>query len=68
MTPPRPFRFSAQVFSASSAKEWRETAQHAESLGYSASEARRAASAVAGTAGELDVRIKAALQELARSR
>ncbi|MDQ3148509.1 MAG: Holliday junction branch migration protein RuvA [Chloroflexota bacterium] len=39
-----------------------------ESLGYSASEARRAASAVAGTAGELDVRIKAALQELARSR
>ncbi|MBA3586047.1 MAG: Holliday junction branch migration protein RuvA [Chloroflexi bacterium] len=39
-----------------------------ESLGYSASEARRAAGAVAGTAGELDVRIKAALQELARSR
>lgn len=33
---PRPFRFSAQVFSASSAKEWRETAQQAESLGYSA--------------------------------
>lgn len=39
-----------------------------ESLGYSSSEARRAAGAVAGTAGELDVRIKAALQELARSR
>ena len=39
-----------------------------ESLGYSASEARRAAGAVAGTAGELDVRIKAALQELASSR
>ncbi len=39
-----------------------------ESLGYSASEARRAAGAVAGTAEELDVRIKAALQELARSR
>ena len=39
-----------------------------ESLGYSATEARRAASSVAGTAGELDVRIKAALQELARSR
>jgi Holliday junction DNA helicase RuvA len=39
-----------------------------ESLGYSSTEARRAASAVAGTAGELDVRIKAALQELARSR
>lgn len=39
-----------------------------ESLGYSASEARRAAGAVAGTDGELDVRIKAALQELARSR
>jgi Holliday junction DNA helicase RuvA len=39
-----------------------------ESLGYSATEARRAASAVAGTDGELDVRIKAALQELARSR
>ncbi len=39
-----------------------------ESLGYSASEARRAAGAVAGTPGELDVRIKAALQELARSR
>ena len=36
MTPLRPFRFSAQVFSASSAKEWRETAQQAESLGYSA--------------------------------
>jgi holliday junction DNA helicase RuvA len=39
-----------------------------ESLGYSAQEARRAAGAVAGTSGELDVRIKAALQELARSR
>ena len=39
-----------------------------ESLGYSASEARRAAGAVAGTGGELDTRIKAALQELARSR
>ena len=39
-----------------------------ESLGYSASEARRAAGAVAATDGELDVRIKAALQELARSR
>ena len=39
-----------------------------ESLGYSAQEARRAAAAVAGTSGELDVRIKAALQELARSR
>ena len=36
MTPPRPFRFSAQVFSASSAAEWRETARQAESLGYSA--------------------------------
>jgi Holliday junction DNA helicase RuvA len=39
-----------------------------ESLGYSATEARRAAGAVAGTDGELDARIKAALQELARSR
>lgn len=39
-----------------------------ESLGYSASEARKAAGAVAGTDGELDVRIKAALQELARNR
>ena len=39
-----------------------------ESLGYSASEARRAAGAVAGTDGELGTRIKAALQELARSR
>jgi Holliday junction DNA helicase RuvA len=39
-----------------------------ESLGYSATEARRAAGAVAGTRGELDERIKAALQELARSR
>ena len=39
-----------------------------ESLGYTATEARRAAAAVAGTEGELDARIKAALQELARSR
>jgi holliday junction DNA helicase RuvA len=39
-----------------------------ESLGYSATEARRAAGAVAGVDGELDTRIKAALQELARSR
>ncbi|HVM24799.1 MAG TPA: Holliday junction branch migration protein RuvA [Candidatus Limnocylindrales bacterium] len=39
-----------------------------ESLGYSAAEARKAAGAVAGTSGELDARIKAALQELARSR
>jgi holliday junction DNA helicase RuvA len=39
-----------------------------ESLGYSAAEARKAAAAVAGTTGELDARIKAALQELARSR
>jgi Holliday junction DNA helicase RuvA len=39
-----------------------------ESLGYTASEARRAASAVAGGERELDARIKAALQELARSR
>jgi Holliday junction DNA helicase RuvA len=39
-----------------------------ESLGYSAAEARRAATAVAGTDGGLDVRIKAALQELARNR
>jgi Holliday junction DNA helicase RuvA len=39
-----------------------------ESLGYSASEARRAAGAVAVSHGELDARIKAALQELARSR
>ncbi|HET7685328.1 MAG TPA: Holliday junction branch migration protein RuvA [Candidatus Limnocylindria bacterium] len=39
-----------------------------ESLGYTASEARRAAGAVAGTDGELDTRIKAALQELARRR
>ncbi len=39
-----------------------------ESLGYTASEARKAASAVAGSSGELDARIKAALQELARSR
>jgi Holliday junction DNA helicase RuvA len=39
-----------------------------ESLGYTASEARRAAGAVAGNDGGLDQRIKAALQELARSR
>jgi holliday junction DNA helicase RuvA len=39
-----------------------------ESLGYTASEARRAAGAVAGSEGGLDARIKAALQELARSR
>ncbi len=39
-----------------------------ESLGYTATEARRAAGAVAGTDGELDARIKAALQELASSR
>jgi Holliday junction DNA helicase RuvA len=39
-----------------------------ESLGYTASEARRAAGAVAGGDGGLDSRIKAALQELARSR
>lgn len=39
-----------------------------ESLGYTAGEARRAAGAVAGTDGELDARIKAALQELARNR
>jgi Holliday junction DNA helicase RuvA len=39
-----------------------------ESLGYTASEARRAAGAVAGSEGGLDERIKAALQELARSR
>ena len=39
-----------------------------ESLGYTATEARRAAGAVSGTDGELDSRIKAALQELARSR
>jgi Holliday junction DNA helicase RuvA len=39
-----------------------------ESLGYTASEARRAAGAVAGAEGGLDARIKAALQELARNR
>jgi len=39
-----------------------------ESLGYTASEARHAAGAVAGSDDGLDVRIKAALQELARSR
>ena len=39
-----------------------------ESLGYTASEARRAAGAVAGSQDGLDLRIKAALQELARSR
>ncbi len=39
-----------------------------ESLGYTASEARRAAGAVAGSDDALDLRIKAALQELARAR
>ena len=39
-----------------------------ESLGYTASEARKAAAAVAGTDEALDARIKAALQELARGR
>jgi Holliday junction DNA helicase RuvA len=39
-----------------------------ESLGYTATEARRAASAVAGAEGGLDSRIRAALQELARNR
>ena len=39
-----------------------------ESLGYTATEARRAAGAVAGSEGGLDARIKAALQELARHR
>jgi holliday junction DNA helicase RuvA len=39
-----------------------------EALGYTAVEARRAAGAVAGGDGGLDARIKAALQELARSR
>jgi Holliday junction DNA helicase RuvA len=39
-----------------------------ESLGYTATEARRAAGAVAGTEGGLDIRIRAALQELARNR
>ena len=39
-----------------------------ESLGYTAAEARRAAGAVAGNDGGLDLRIKSALQELARSR
>jgi Holliday junction DNA helicase RuvA len=39
-----------------------------ESLGYTQTEARRAAGSVAGTDGGLDSRIKAALQELARSR
>ena len=39
-----------------------------ESLGYTASEARRAAGAVAGGDDGLDLRIKAALQELARNR
>lgn len=39
-----------------------------ESLGYTSTEARRAAGAVAGNDGGLDQRIKAALQELARSR
>lgn len=39
-----------------------------ESLGYTATEARRAAGTVAGIEGGLDERIRAALQELARSR
>lgn len=39
-----------------------------ESLGYTASEARRAAGSVATVDGGLDERIRAALQELARSR
>ena len=39
-----------------------------ESRGYTATEARRAAGAVAGSEGGLDARIKAALQELSRSR
>lgn len=39
-----------------------------ESLGYTLTEARRAASVVAGTDGGLDARIKAALQELVRAR
>jgi Holliday junction DNA helicase, RuvA subunit len=39
-----------------------------ESLGYTASEARRTAGAVAGSEGGLDERIKAALQELAHAR
>jgi Holliday junction DNA helicase RuvA len=39
-----------------------------ESLGYTASEARRAAGSVVGIEGGLDERIRAALQELARSR
>jgi len=39
-----------------------------ESLGYTASEARRAAGSVAGIEGGLDERIRAALQELARAR
>jgi Holliday junction DNA helicase RuvA len=39
-----------------------------ESLGYTATEARKAAAAVAGTEGGLDTRIRAALQELARNR
>jgi len=39
-----------------------------ESLGYTATEARRAAGSVAGIEGGLDERIRAALQELSRSR
>jgi len=39
-----------------------------ESLGYTAAEARRAAGAVAGSDGGLDLRIKSALQELASRR
>jgi Holliday junction resolvasome RuvABC DNA-binding subunit len=39
-----------------------------ESLGYTTSEARRAAGTVATVEGGLDERIRAALQELSRSR
>jgi Holliday junction DNA helicase RuvA len=39
-----------------------------ESLGYTASEARRAAGSVVSLEGGIDARIRAALQELARSR
>lgn len=36
MSPSRQFRFAVQAYQASSAKEWRATAQRAEELGYSA--------------------------------
>ncbi len=36
MSASRPFRFAVQAFQAKSAKEWRDTAQRAEELGYSA--------------------------------